>query len=95
MYKQLITRITTLFAGLVFSINLWAAAININTADAETLADGLVGIGPVVAAKIIADREQNGPYETVDDLQRVKGIGSKTIEKNRDSMTVEASSAND
>lgn len=43
----------------------------------------LDGIGEVTARKIVADREENGPYLSIDDLQRVKGIGPKTVEKNR------------
>jgi competence protein ComEA len=41
------------------------------------------GIGEVTANKIIADRDSNGPFRTIDDLLRVKGIGPKTLEKMR------------
>lgn len=41
------------------------------------------GIGEVTANKIIADRDSNGPFRTIDDLLRVKGIGPKTLEKIR------------
>jgi competence protein ComEA len=43
----------------------------------------LKGIGDTLAHRIVEDREQNGPFESVDDLQRVKGIGPKTIERMR------------
>jgi competence protein ComEA len=43
----------------------------------------LEGIGEALAKRIVADRETNGPFRTVDDVQRVKGIGPKTIEKIR------------
>ena len=46
------------------------------------------GIGETLATRIIEDREQNGPFESIDDLQRVKGIGPKTIEKLRPWVTV-------
>lgn len=54
--------------------------INLNTATAAEL-DLLPGIGPALAARIIEDREANGPYRTLDDLDRVSGIGPKTIAK--------------
>jgi len=49
----------------------------------------LENIGETTALKIIAEREQNGPFRSVEDLQRVKGIGPKTIESIRDSVTIE------
>lgn len=48
--------------------------VNLNTADAATL-ETLPGVGPATAAAIVADRERNGPFATVDDLERVRGIG--------------------
>ena len=43
----------------------------------------LRGVGPVTAKLIVSDREEVGPFSSIDDLQRVKGIGPKTVEKNR------------
>ena len=43
----------------------------------------LEGIGEATAKKIVADREANGPFKSVDDVQRVKGIGPATLEKMR------------
>ncbi len=48
----------------------------------------LEGIGETLALRIIEDRKQRGPYQTIDDLQRVSGIGKKTIEKLRKSVRV-------
>ncbi len=53
--------------------------IDINTADAETL-QRLPGIGEALAARIVAEREANGPYSSPADLTRVSGIGEKTVE---------------
>ena len=58
-----------------------AGKVNINTADAETIAAGLHGIGPVKAKAIIEYREENGPFKSVEELLNVKGIGPKTLEK--------------
>jgi len=57
-----------------------AAKVNLNSADAAAL-DALPGIGPSTAAKIVADREANGPFQTPDDLGRVPGIGPKKLDQ--------------
>jgi competence protein ComEA len=56
--------------------------INLNTATLAEL-DSLPGIGPVLAQRIIDYREQYGPFQSVDDLLKVKGIGSSLLEKIR------------
>ena len=62
--------------------------ININTADSETLVDGLTGIGPEKAMAIVRYRQANGPFRQVNDLAQVKGIGESTVKQNRAYMTV-------
>lgn len=64
-----------------------AQAVDINAADAAAL-DALPGVGPSTAAKIVADREANGRFATVDDLGRVPGIGPKKLEQLRDLVRV-------
>lgn len=61
--------------------------VDLNTASAEELKT-LSGIGDVLAERIIAYRETYGPFQTVEDIQKVEGIGVKTYEANRDRMTV-------
>lgn len=61
--------------------------ININTATSQEL-QTLRGIGPAMAQRIIEYRQTSGGFSTVDDLTNVKGIGEKTLEKIRDSITV-------
>ena len=56
--------------------------VNVNTATAAQLEE-LPGIGPALASRIVADRERNGPYASVDDLQRVSGIGPATVARLR------------
>jgi competence protein ComEA len=63
------------------------ALISLNRADAATLED-LPGVGPELASRIVAWREANGPYTTVDDLLNVAGIGQKTVDGLRTSATV-------
>ena len=62
--------------------------VNINTADAETLALALDGIGMAKAMEIIAYREQNGEFSSIEQLADVRGIGRATIERNRDRIVV-------
>ena len=64
--------------------------VNINTADSETLVDDLVGIGPQKASAIVRYRQQHGPFKHIEDLVLVSGIGVKTVEQNRNRMTVTA-----
>ena len=56
------------------------AKVNLNTADATAL-DALPGVGPSTAAKIVADRQENGPFKSPEDLGRVPGIGPKKLEQ--------------
>jgi competence protein ComEA len=61
--------------------------ININTADAATL-ETLPRIGPAMSARIIAWRDSNGRFTTIDDLMSVTGIGDKTFDGLKDLVTV-------
>lgn len=63
-------------------------SVNINSADAATLADRLNGIGLKKAQAIVSFREQHGPFKSVDELVNVTGIGEATLEKNRSLISV-------
>ena len=82
-------RVVGLFAlTILFPVFAHAVAlININTADEQTLDDGLPGVGPSTAASIIANR----PYTSIEDISRADGIGppgSSSYEKIKDLITV-------
>jgi comEA protein len=62
--------------------------VNVNTATAEELA-AVEGIEEMIAQNIVEYREANGPFDTLDDLKAVKGIGTSKIEKIREYVTVE------
>lgn len=84
----------TLFMALMLApLALFAGPVNINTADAETLAAELVGIGPALAAAIVRDRQENGPYKSADELKRVRGIGDSVIANNRENIRLEDAAA--
>jgi competence protein ComEA len=61
--------------------------VDVNTATLEQL-ETLPGIGPTLAAAIVQERERNGPFQRVDDLTRVHGIGPGRLSQLRDSVTV-------
>jgi len=63
------------------------AALNINTATQSEL-EAVKGLGPTKAQSIIAYREANGSYKSVDDLDKVKGFGKASIEKLKSELTV-------
>ena len=63
------------------------AAVNINTADVQELTS-LPGIGPVKAEAIVDYRTKNGEFTTLDDLEKVKGIGPKIREKLEGEVTL-------
>ncbi|MCU7937902.1 MAG: ComEA family DNA-binding protein [gamma proteobacterium symbiont of Bathyaustriella thionipta] len=71
---------------LTFSSTVMAQEVNINTADAQTIADSLNGIGLKKAQAIIAWRTEHGNFKDLSGLENVKGIGQKTLEKNKDNI---------
>jgi len=72
--------VAALFAGQAAASD----KVDVNTADAATIDRVLVNIGPSKAEAIVAHRTANGPYKSLEQLAQVKGIGLKTVEKNRD-----------
>jgi competence protein ComEA len=68
----------------------WAGPVDINTADAVTLAKELKGIGPARAQAIVAWRKEHGPFKSADDLALVKGIAQKVIDENRPNIRLES-----
>ncbi len=87
MFKK--TSFYSFFSLLLVSFSSAVFALNPNTASVDELADELVGIGPKLAERIVQYREENGEFETVEDLMDVKGIGNSVIEKNRDQIEFE------
>ena len=65
-----------------------AKVVNINTADATTIANGLVGVGQSKAEAIVAYRKEHGPFKSSEQLAEVKGIGDKLVLKNHDRIVV-------
>ncbi len=73
-----------LIAGmLIAAAGVYADPVNINTADAQTLAANIKGVGPKKAQAIIVYRRDNGPFKSIHELAKVKGIGEKLIARNK------------
>ena len=75
-------------AILLSPLPVVAGQVDINTADAQTISTELNGIGLSKAKAIVAYREKHGPFSSADDLTLVKGIGDRTIERNRADIKV-------
>lgn len=71
---------------LAFIPMVHAATVDINTADASVLDKSLTGIGAKTAKAIVEYRTKNGPFKSVNDLSKVKGVSKKTVEKNRSKL---------
>ncbi len=65
-----------------------APPVNINTADAASIAEAINGVGLKRAEAIVAYRSQHGEFKSVDDLASVRGIGERTVAKSRTNLTV-------
>ncbi len=76
--------------SLALPMLTFAGPVNINTADAQTLASELSGVGLSKAKAIVEYREKHGPFRNADDLSLVKGIGERTVDRNRADIQVSA-----
>jgi competence protein ComEA len=81
-----------LVACFAFASAAFAGQVNLNTASQSEL-DTLKGVGPVKAKAIMDYRAKNGPFKSVDDLEKVPGFGKKTVDKLRADLTVNGGAA--
>ncbi|SDT46441.1 ComEA family DNA-binding protein [Pseudomonas prosekii] len=65
-----------------------SAKVDLNSADAPTLQRELAGVGEAKAKAIVAYRESNGAFASVDELLEVKGIGKAILDRNREKLEV-------
>ncbi len=79
----------TLILTAFFSIMSWAAStVNVNTASIEEIASALKGVGLTKAEAIVNYRNSNGSFKHIDELVNVKGIGIRTVDMNREVITL-------
>ncbi len=84
MFKQTLCAVALCIA---MALPAFAATpVNVNQADAQTIATSLDGIGMSKAEAIVAYRKAHGPFKSVDELGNVKGVGQKTLARNRDAI---------
>lgn len=83
------------FAAMALSVALAAhgqaaesGTVDVNTADAEAIANVLVGVGVEKAQAIVRHREEHGRFEDIYDLTKVRGIGKATVAKNESRIKV-------
>lgn len=81
-FRNLAGALGLVLALAVQSVSAAPETVNVNSADAETLAAVLDGVGMVRAQAIIEYREEHGPFDDAYDLSNVKGIGDRTVELN-------------
>lgn len=76
-------KIVLLIVALLSSVALWASEIiNVNSATQKDL-ETLKGVGPVIAERIVQYRESYGNFSSIDELEKIKGISSAWVEKNK------------
>ncbi len=83
VFRYFLLSLCLSFSSLLFADEV-TVPVNINTADATTLSTVLKGVGPSKAEAIIAYRKSYGPFQAVDELVAVKGIGESLVNKNRE-----------
>jgi len=81
-------QILSLVVLFVFSTLAFAAQVNINSANATQIAKNLKGVGLKKAQAIVVYRKKHGKFKTIEGLSKVKGIGFKTVEKNRANISI-------
>ena len=82
---RIISLVMLLFSSVVLAE---VTTVDINSADASVLAKHIKGIGDKKAEEIVRYRDENGPFLSIESLVNVKGIGEKTVEINRQILTV-------
>ena len=92
MKKQSRVLVQALVASLLPAVT-WAGPVNVNSADAATLARELDGIGQVKAEAIVEYRQKNGPFRNPEDLLKVDGIGERVLEQNRGNIRLDKAAA--
>jgi competence protein ComEA len=91
MFSKTLTALALTFALALPA--LAATPVNINKADAQTIAASLDGVGPTKAKAIVAYRKAHGPFQHAEDLENVKGIGEKTLARNRTAIRLSGAPA--
>ena len=88
MCRSLMVNVTGAILSGLFPALLWAGPVDVNSADAETIARELNGIGSARAEAIVEYRSEYGAFQTADELMNVAGIGQHILDANRVNILV-------
>ena len=91
MCRSLMVNVTGVILSGLFPALLWAGPVDVNSADAETIARELNGIGSARAEAIVEYRSEYGAFQTADELMNVAGIGQHILDANRVNILVKKS----
>ena len=86
-WKQIVAAVAFVLSNIAFAAEP-TATVDINTANAEMLAEAIHGVGLKRAEAIVRHREEHGTFSSIDELAQVRGISAATVEKNRSRITV-------
>ena len=90
MLRRVVKRIMAAMVGILFSLLSWAGPVDLNTADAETIARELNGVGQARAQAIVDYRNEYGAFQSTDELLNVTGIGKFILEANEQNILIES-----
>ena len=88
LFHSLFLTTIIFFSSSAISAKNLAEKINVNTATAEQIASAMSGIGSNKAKAIVDYRTSHGKFKSIDSLENVDGIGEKTVEKNKDNISL-------
>lgn len=91
--RPTLRRALQLLIATLLPAAVWAGPVDINSADAATIAKELQGIGLSKAQDIVAYRDKNGAFKNAEDLRKIKGIGARTLERNRANIRMDSATA--
>lgn len=85
-FKQAMKQVAKGIAIAALSVSAFAGPVNVNSADAITIAKELSGVGEKRAAAIVTYRDENGEFASLGDLEKVTGVGKTIVEANAESI---------
>ena len=90
MLRNGAVKVVTALVGTLCPFLLWAGPVDLNTADAETIARELNGVGQARAQAIVDYRNEYGAFQSTEDLLNVTGIGKFILEANEQNILIES-----
>ena len=90
MLRRVVKRMMAAMVGMLFPFFSWAGPVDLNTADAETIARELNGVGQARAQAIVDYRNEYGAFQSTDELLNVTGIGKFILEANEQNILIES-----